>query len=263
MNNTNPTLREALSEYRDRVSIYKKGFAQEKSRIALYSRYPIADMRVRSITSIEIAAFRDLRLSEINPRTGNRLAPATVRLDLALLSAMFRIGKIEWGICTDNPVSNVRKPKLPPGRDRRLSAREESTILRHCVKRKSHEMLAIVQLALETAMRQGELLSIRWEHVNLKGRIVHLPETKNGSKRDVPLTMRARDILAAQGVKASGRVFLYTNNGLKSSWRGMIKTLKILDLHFHDLRHHFSQRNECCSKCGSLLTNGLSHSATF
>lgn len=242
MDDNNLTLRAALLMYGERVSIYKKGHAQEKYRINLYCRYAIADLPVRSITSVDIAAFRDLRLSEINPRTKRSLSPATVRLDLALLSDMFRIGKIEWGICDDNPVANVRKPKLPPGRDRRLAAREEGTILRYCAKRGTKEMQAIVQLALETACRQGELLAIRWEHVNLKTRIVHLPETKNGSKRDVPLTMRARDILSAQGVKATGRVFTYTTNGLKSSWRSMIRNLKIPDLHFHDLRHEAISR---------------------
>lgn len=103
-------------------------------------------------------------------------------------------------------------------------------------------MMAIFQLALETAMRQGELLALRWEHVNLQARIAHLPETKNGSKRDVPLTMAARDILTAQGVQSSGRVFAYTNSGLKSSWRSMIKNLGIADLHFHDLRHEAISR---------------------
>lgn len=96
-----------------------------------------------------------------------------------------------------------------------ISAREERIILRDCTIRGAAQLQAIIQLALETAMRQGELLAMRWEFVNLKGRIVHLPQTKNGSKRDIPLTMLARDILAAQGVKASGRVFTYTNNGIK------------------------------------------------
>lgn len=236
------TLRDALTMYRDRVSVYKKGHSQEKYRIDLYCRYPIADKPIRSITSVDIASFRDQRLSEINPKTGNRLAAATVRLDLALLSDMFRIGKIEWGICDDNPVANVRKPKLSQGRDRRITAREERMILRYCSKQGTKAMMAIFQLALETAMRQGEILALRWEHVNLQSRIAHLPETKNGSKCDVPLTMAARDLLTAQGVKSSGRVFAYTTAGLKSSWRSMIKNLGIIDLHFHDLRHEAISR---------------------
>ncbi len=243
-NNTdkNITLRDALIMYQDRVSIYKKGHAQEKYRIALYCRYPIADQPIRSITSVDVASFRDQRLSETNPRTGNRLASATVRLDLALLSDMFRIGKVEWGICDDNPVANIRKPKLSPGRDRRITAREERMILRYCARQGTKAMMVIFQLALETAMRQGEILALRWEHINLKARIAHLPETKNGSKRDVPLTMAARDLFTGQGVKSSGKVFSYTNSGLKSSWRSMIRNLRIDDLHFHDLRHEAISR---------------------
>jgi len=228
--------------YRDRISIRKKGYFQEKYRIDQMCRMPIADLHIRQVTSVEISHFRDQRLATVNSRTGKPLTASTVRLDLALLSDMFTVGKIEWGICDQNPVANVRKPKLPPGRDRRLTPREENLILRYCVKHGMLEMLRIVQLGLETGMRQGELLSMRWEHVSLKQRIVHLPETKNGSKRDVPLTIAARDVLAGQGAKATGRVFSYTTSGIKSSWRAMIKKLGIEDLHFHDLRHEAISR---------------------
>jgi integrase len=228
--------------YRDRVSIRKKGHSQEKYRIDQMCRMPIADLIVHQVSSVDIAQFRDQRIATVNSRTGKPLAASTVRHDMALLSDMFTVGKIEWGICTDNPVANVRKPKLPPGRDRRLTPREENLILRYCTKRSLLEMLQIVQLGLETCMRQGEILALQWEHVNLKGRIVHLPNTKNGTKRDVPLTIDARDVLAGRGVQASGRVFSYMTNGVKSSWRSMIKKLEIEDLHFHDLRHEAISR---------------------
>jgi integrase len=233
--NKNILLREALNMYLERISVHKKGHLQEKYRIGQYCRHPIADLPIRSITSVHIAQFRDQRLLQINPRTQRPVVSATVRLDLALLSNLFRIGKIEWGICDENPVEFVRKPKLPAGRDRRLTAREERMLIRYCTKNGNAQLMAIIQLALETAMRQGEILSVRWEYVNLKSRIVHLPDTKNGCRRDVPLTMLARDIIAAQGVKTSGPVFTYTSNGLKSSWRFVIKRLGIDDLHFHDL----------------------------
>jgi predicted RNase H-like HicB family nuclease len=91
-------------------------------------------------------------------------------------------------------------------------------------------------------MRQGEILRLRWEHLNLKTRIAHLPETKNGTKRDVPLSVRARDALIRLGVQTKGRVFGYTSEGLKSTWRFMLIKLGIEDLHFHDLRHEAISR---------------------
>jgi len=199
-------------------------------------------MHVRSITSVDISTYRDQRLSQINPRTKKVISPSTVRLEMSLLSNFFDIGRIEWGIVGDNPVSNVRKPKPPPGRDRRLTAREDRRILRYCYNFSNPELYPIVLLALATAMRQGEILSLTWENINLKGRIAHLPKTKNGTKRDVPLSRVAWDTIVALGVKSSGRLFNYTANGLKSTWRYMMQSLCIEDLHFHDLRHEATSR---------------------
>jgi hypothetical protein len=139
-------------------------------------------------------------------------------------------------------VSNVRKPKSPPGRDRRLTPREERLILRYAYAHPNPDFYSIIVIAIETAMRQGEILGLQWEHVNLKTRIAHLPDTKNGSKRDVPLSIKARDALIRLNPKPQGRVFSYTSNGLKSTWRFMLKKLKIDNLHFHDTRHEAISR---------------------
>ncbi len=169
------SMQTVLDRYRTQVSILKKGYEQEKYRLQQIARSPLGRRTVRKVSSVDIA-------------------------------------RIEWGLCDDNPVKNVRKPKPPPGRDRRLTPREERQILRYCFSHSNLEFYSIVVLALETAMRQGEILGLRWEHLNLKTRIAHLPETKNGSKRDVPLSFKARDALIRLGVKSNGRVFKYTAN---------------------------------------------------
>lgn len=235
---------EALKKYLTQVSILKKGYAQEKYRVEQIARSFLGNLIVRQVTSVDIATYRDQRLTEINPRTKRKLATSTVRLELSLLSNFFDIARIEWGLCEGNPVANVRKPKNPPGRDRRLTPREERLILRYCHGHVNPDLYSIVVIALETAMRQGEILKLQWEHLNLKTRIAHLPETKNGTKRDVPLSTRARDALIRLGVKSKGKVFgdLYTADGLKSSWRFALKKLGIEDLHFHDLRHEAISR---------------------
>ncbi|NNM65034.1 MAG: site-specific integrase [Burkholderiales bacterium] len=198
-------MRDVLEEYRARVSILKKGYAQERYRIEQLGRSLLGDLEVRSVTSVDIATYRDRRLQEVNAKTGKTISAATVRLEMSLLSAIFDVARIEWGVAGDNPVAKVRKPKTPPGRDRRLTAREERLILRYCNEYRNAELLSIVIVALETAMRQGEILGLRWEHINTRSRIAHLPETKNGSKRDVPLSVKARDAITRMGVKASGR----------------------------------------------------------
>lgn len=232
------TVAKALEKYRGSVSILKKGYAQEKYRIVQIARSFLGDLTVRDVTSVHIATYRDQRLANLNPRTGKTISASTVRLEMSLLSHMFEIGRIEWGICDANPVANVRKPKIPPGRDRIPTPREERLILRYAHAHPNHDLYSIIVLAIETAMRQGEILNLQWEHINLKAGIAHLPETKNGSKRDVPLSRKAREALIRLGVKTSGKVVSYGGNGLKSTWRFMLQKLGIDNLHFHDLRHH-------------------------
>lgn len=238
----NMTVQSALEQYRERVSILKKGYEQEKYRVQQIARSFLGRKTVRKVSSVDVATYRDQRLQTINQRTQKHISAATVRLELSLLSNFFDIARIEWGLCDANPVANVRKPKPPPGRDRRLTPREDRQILRYCFGHSNQEFYSIVVLALETAMRQGEILGLRWEHLNLKTRIAHLPETKNGTKRDVPLSIKARDMLIRLGVKSNGPVFRYTSNGIKSTWRFMIKKLIIENLHFHDLRHEAVSR---------------------
>ena len=236
------TLDQALERYRSQVSILKKGYVQESYRIEQLRRAPMAKKLLRGLTSVDIASYRDARLLQRNPKTGMVLSPATVRLELALLSNLFDIARIEWGACEQNPVTQVRKPKPPPGRDRRLLPREERLIMRYAHAHPNRDLAALVSLALETAMRQGELLGLRWERVNLRSRIIHLDDTKNGTKRDVPLSVKARNVLLRLEPQTSGEVFSYTANGLKSTWRFMLQKLGIVDLHFHDLRHEAISR---------------------
>ncbi len=236
------TLDEALERYRSQVSVLKKGYVQESYRIEQLRRALMAKRPLREITSVDIATYRDARLLQRNPKTGVVLSTSTVRLELALLSNLFDIARIEWGACEQNPVTQVRKPKPPAGRDRRLLPREERLIMRYAHAHPNRDLAALVSLALETAMRQGELLGLRWERVNLRSRIIHLDDTKNGTKRDVPLSVKARNVLMRLEPQTSGAVFRYTANGFKSTWRFMLQKLGIVDLHFHDLRHESISR---------------------
>ena len=103
----------------------------------------------------------------------------------------------------------------------------------------------MVVLAIETGMRQGELLNLEITNVHLSHRYVHLPDTKNGHKRDVPLSTTACKILNNQiGGRTNGRVFnnWSTADGFRSAWKRCCKRASITDLRFHDLRHEAASR---------------------
>lgn len=244
------SLSEILGHYVETVSSQKRSYKTELYRIRPISN-ELGHLTLAEITPVHVATYRDKRLTTQHPRIkGQTLATSTVKLELMLLSHVYSTAITEWGMeSLVNPVLKIRKPKAPPGRSRRLTPREEVRILRAALRHPNLELYAIVVLALETAMRQGEILGLRWENINWKKRTALLPMTKNGGAREVPLSIAAFDALKRHlSPKNDGRVFSYTSEGLKSSWRAFIKGLQIENLHFHDLRH-------CC--ISSLLERGL------
>ncbi|WP_131111345.1 integrase [Sulfuricystis thermophila] len=229
------TLGEALDRYLREVSIKKKGHAQEASRIRLWKEYPLSKRSLATIRATDIAKYRDERLEA-------GASAATVRLDLAVISHLYTIAAKEWGLPVRNPVASVRLPQANNARNRRLDADEEARLMASLAQSRNPYILAFVQLALETAMRRGELLALQWENVDLKRRVAHLPATKNGEARTVPLSSRAVAILQDLPRSIDGRVFATTSVALKFAWISACKRAGIDDLHFHDLRHEATSR---------------------
>ena len=92
-------------------------------------------------------------------------------------------------------------------------------------------------------MRQGELVSLRWEHIDLNRRTVHLPDTKNGESRTVPLSTAAVKILRSLPRNIQGKVFPgVTTEAVKRAYARAVRRTAIEDLRFHDLRHEATSR---------------------
>lgn len=235
------TLAKALDRYLRTVSCDKKSESQEIYRVNTIKKNLIANKPVNKITSVDIANYRDARLLT-KKSNGSYISTNTVRLELALLSHLYTVGIAEWGFKNFNPVLPVRKPKSGRARERRPTTSELRKIHRVASRYNSGEVANIIGLAVESAMRQGELLALEWENTDLTNGVAYLPDTKNGESRSVPLSKKARDILSSIPGERKGRVFSYTSNGLKSAWRKIIKICDIKDLHFHDLRHEAISR---------------------
>jgi integrase len=92
-----------------------------------------------------------------------------------------------------NPVQNVREPKPPPARDRRLQPGEEERLSAAA----KPPLQAVILFALETAARQGEIVGLTWKHVDLNSRTAYLADTKTGEPRKLPLFPTALEILSS------------------------------------------------------------------
>jgi integrase len=225
------TLAQMLEKYIEEVCPLLRGKEAETIRLKAVSRHRMAQLSMANLTPQAIAQYRDERLKKV--------APATVVRDLAALSAVINHCRREWGISIVNPVEAVRKPSLPPGRDRVLQSDEEQRLLRELEPnaRRNLYMRPLVIVAIETAMRRGELLGLRWDRIDLDRRVVFLPVTKNGKARWVPLSSRAADTLRNMPRSIDGRVFPLTIAAMEAAFRKACGRAGLSELRFHDLRH--------------------------
>jgi integrase len=222
-----------LNRYRQTVVPRKRCHQTEDRRLQRLIQDPISNILLSEITSADIAVFRDRRLSD-----GIR----TCQYDLSILRHMFRIAIEEWSLpIPENPATKVRKPKSNPPRERRLEVHEYELLENGCEDTQSAYLWPIICLAIETAMRRGELLALRWEDIDLDEHMAGLRMTKNGSPRQVPLTPKAIALLETIP-RTSYRVFSASSSALRMAWDRLLKRIGITNLHFHDLRHEAISR---------------------
>ncbi|MEG3620152.1 site-specific integrase [Magnetovibrio sp. PR-2] len=243
-NAENTTLHDALDRYLKEVTPNKKGAKQEEARIDLLKRMKLSEFTLTRLRSSDIASWRD-------DLVGMDKAPTTIRNMATIISQVYETAKFEWGMeGLHNPVKGLPMPKHRPGRDRRLvkhadpAQDEEARLLKACDASKSHWLKPIVIIAIETGMRLGEILSIKRAHIDYKDAVIHLPDTKNGTSRDVPLSSRALDALenTPASIDKEGRAFPITTHSLEHHFKKARAAAEIENFRFHDLRHEATSR---------------------
>ena len=224
------TMGDVIARYLAEVTPTMKGAAEDTIRLKAMMRRPIARWSMANLSAARIAAFRDERLKEVSA--------GTVIRELAYLSAIINHARREWGINVPNPVQMVRKPQSPQARSRVLTDEEVERLLAALepTGRRSHWTKPIVQLALATAMRRGELLSLRWEHIELTAQTALLPDTKNGESRTVPLSSAAVQVLVGLPRNISGTVFPVKFFTLDAAFKRGVRRAGLEGIRFHDLR---------------------------
>lgn len=226
------TLGEALERYLKDITPAKKGRVQEERRIrAWLRRTSLVQMKLSKLKSTHLTEFKKDRLQA-------GAASNTVRLDLALISNLYTIARKEWNLAyLQNPIAEMRMPKPGKPRNRRLSADERTRLIAALKGCRNPLLLTIVQFALETAARQGEILDLLKSDVDLNKRVALFRDTKNGTDRAIPLSQRAVEILTPLAQLPGCKVFPITRDGLVAAWRRALRRANIKNFRFHDLRH--------------------------
>jgi len=222
--------RDALEEYRDTVSVNKKGASKEITKINFFLKTMKCDISLNKVDKQYLVSWRENRLRKV--------AKSTVLRELMLLSGFFT-----WCICTKlwlsiNPIKEVKKPKAGNHRERVISDYEIDAIGPFL----GDELNDVFTIALETGMRQSEICYLMSERVFIDRSFLRLESTKNGRAREVPLSEIAKNILRRRINKKSGRVFEYEPYDVSKDFRDARAAAGLSGFTFHDARHTAATR---------------------
>lgn len=224
----NTTLGEILNRYLREVTPHKKSAQVERYRINAWLKTALAKRYLSTLKASDFAIWRDNRIK-------SGASANTIRLELAVMSHLFNVAKSEWGFeSLNNPTENIRTPKLPSGRSRRISDREINLLIENT---SSIVLPSVVKIAIESGMRRSEIATLEWKHINLNARTALLPNTKNGEARLIPLSTNCINVIKSLPRNIDGRVFTMTPHAISYAFIRACKRAGLTDLHFHDLRH--------------------------
>lgn len=214
------------------LSCKKKGlkslkFIEAHSRIIKRS---LGSLPLDAITSQELSKYRDYRLETVSP--------ATTKLDLGIIERAIKMAVDEWGYNLAS-IPKVKHPSVKNARSRRLAEGELEQLLEGL---ENSECKIIVQFAIETGMRRGEIANLKWQYIHLEKKTLHIPETKTKTPRTIPLTNKAYDLLIQVKNKDIGNVFKLKPDSISQAFERACVKADIQDLRFHDLRHEATSR---------------------
>ena len=241
---SNPLFQDAAEHYIKTHSIHKKIVRSETYRLRiLIKRW--GDLRVEQIDKFAIMELRDDLLNL--GRSGD-----TINHYFNTLSKLFQMLSGDWDLQIANPIKGIKRMPPTQGRNKRVSKKVEWQLLSACNQLSMPLLSSIIEFAIQTGMRRGEMMGLSWTDIDLPNRRAYLHTSKNGEPRQVPLTQRAKSVLELLKKNTEDKVFPMSLNVLRNQFERVVEHLKnewseidsnpYMDLRFHDLRHEALSR---------------------
>jgi len=210
---------------------------------------------IRSAVNSLLKYFGSIQLSDVNKKgisdylqqRTNQVSPYVVKREIAYLSAMFN-----WAItkryANDNLTNGIKKPKLPQKQPLYFSETDFGILLRTI---DNQDIKDLINIATLTGLRQMELITLTWQQVAFKNKILTLDNrnhfTKSKRIRTIPLNVKALQILTERQMKCDAEfIFTYNNQPIKQDFiskkfkKYVLKAGLNRKLNFHSLRHTFA-----------------------
>lgn len=218
-----------FSQANKRPKVYQRDRTLIKHLLKQFSGHEI-----KTISAHDLEEYKSIRITAVSPATVNR--------EVTCIKHMFNKA-VEWQYLKHNPLLSVKRFKEPPGRLRYLVTTEIDLLLNECAK----HLRPIVIMALNTGMRKGEILDLKWADLNMDNRVITIKRTKNNEIRTIPMNNLLYSTLnhLCNGCTNGQPVFTYDGKPLQDirrSFETACRNAGIEDFRFHDLRHTFASR---------------------
>jgi len=185
------------------------------------------DFKLAKIRTEDIDRWQAERMDKVSPSTVQK---ETMRLKHLLNCA------VRWRYIKESPAKGLQTIKMPPGRVRYLTPEERALLL----EKARPDLRPYIEIALQTGARRGELCSLRWCNVDMRTHTLSFPKTKNGERRDIPMTETLFMFLQHLPRPLDSQAFVLpalSANAVTIGFGRLVKDLNLPDLKFHDLRH--------------------------
>lgn len=226
----------------------KRSWSQETYKLKLFCDF-FKGKQMRDISPMLIEKYKRTRAAG-HTKLGRLRSPATVNLELAILSRIFTMA-IENNLMASNPAARkvVKRYKVNNKRGRTLSDEEEENLMAQLTGRRAY-LRPIVHFALHTGFRRSAIIKLEWRDLDFEAGTIHLRAINNKSKKDliVPMSVAVRaSLLEVRSLSdGEGKVFAYESGMSLSSTHGAFRNAcrdaGIENFRFHDLRHSFASR---------------------
>ncbi len=237
-----PTIVEYSEEYLDYQENVKqiRSFVRTRACVGHFTRF-FGDRKLSDITAVDIDVYKQRRLTE-------GVKQNTVARELVVIRNLFYHAASRNKFFGKNPVSQSGIPSVNDKKERVLTTEEERRLLDVCPK----YLKDAIQLALNTGMRRGEILGLRWDWIDFNENLITLPQTntKNQEMRKVPVNQLIRKILLERKLLSGGSDFVFPSEEsrtghiywLNRSFKRACRLADIEGLRFHDFRHTAATR---------------------
>jgi len=224
----------------------KRSWQTDAFHVAVLTHY-FDGRSFREITPMLVEKFKRDRQRQMTQRDRQR-SMASVNREIACLSKIFTLA-IRDGKTDANPCVQVRKYKEDNERARYLTHEEERGLLDALTGPRAY-LRPIIELAIHTGMRRGELLKLEWGWIDFARGCIHIPKhvAKSGKPRIIPMNSMVRDLLARLERERTGEIVFASNRtgkaltDIKRSFTAACKDAGLAGLRFHDLRHTAATR---------------------